>query len=169
MTISAPADANLLLHAYLDGELDPAHALEVERQLARDPVLAGERARVEALQRLIRERPLREPAPKGLTRRVEATIGIRPAARWASNHPSWRALAASVVLAAESASRRACSFAVSNEVRRTLPLTPFRLARTLSVVILRMSKKSTACPPSMLSATCFMNSSLMPTSDSAPR
>ena len=99
MTTSAPADANLLLHAYLDGELDPAHALEVERQLARDPVLAAECARVEALQRLIRERLPLESAPQGLTRRVEAAIGMPPATRWAS-HPSWRALAASVVLAA---------------------------------------------------------------------
>lgn len=103
MTTSAPADANLLLHAYLDGELDPAHALEVERQLARDPVLAGEHERVEALQRLIRERLQRESAPQDLTRRIEATIGMPPAARGAfhpSHHPSWRALAASVVLAA---------------------------------------------------------------------
>ena len=99
MTTSAPADANLLLHAYLDGELDPANALEVERQLARDPVLAGEHERVEALQRLIRERLPRESAPQGLTRRIKAAIGMPPAIRWAS-HPSWRALAASVVLAA---------------------------------------------------------------------
>ena len=46
--MTALDDANLLVHAYVDGELDPAHALEVERQLARDPVLAAERARVEA-------------------------------------------------------------------------------------------------------------------------
>jgi anti-sigma factor RsiW len=103
MTTSAPADhANLLVHAYLDGELDPAHALEVERQLARDPVLAAEHAQLEGLQRLIRELPL-ESAPQGLTRRIEAAIGMPQAARWASHpshHPSWRALAASVVLAA---------------------------------------------------------------------
>ncbi len=100
MTASAPAeDANLLVHAYVDGELDPAHALEVERQLALDPALAAERARVEGLQRLIRARLPRRPAPQGLTRRIEAAIGVPQAARWAS-HPSWRALAASVVLAA---------------------------------------------------------------------
>jgi anti-sigma factor RsiW len=103
MTTSAPTDATLLLHAYVDGELDPAHALEVERQLARDPVLAGERARVETLQRLIRERLPPQSAPQTLTRRIEASIGIPPATRWASpafHHPSWRALAASVVFAA---------------------------------------------------------------------
>jgi len=99
MITSAPADATLLLHAYLDGELDPANALEVERQLARDPVLAAECARVEALQSLIRELLPRESAPQGLTRRIKAAIGMPPATRWAS-HPSWRALAASVVLAA---------------------------------------------------------------------
>jgi anti-sigma factor RsiW len=99
MTTSAPTDATLLLHAYVDGELDPAHALEVERQLARDPVLAAERARVETLQRLIRERLPRERAPQGLTRRIEAAIGVPQAARGASR-PPWRALAASVALAA---------------------------------------------------------------------
>ena len=35
-------DPRLLVHAYVDGELDPAHALELERQLA--PVL-GDRAK----------------------------------------------------------------------------------------------------------------------------
>ena len=99
MTTSAPADhANLLVHAYLDGELDLAHALEVERQLARDPVLAAEHAQLEGLQRLIRELPL-ESAPQGLTRRIEAAIGVPQAARGASR-PPWRALAASVAFAA---------------------------------------------------------------------
>ena len=100
MTVSAtPDDANLLVHAYVDGELDPAHALEVERQMARDTVLAAERARVETLQRLIRERLPRERAPQGLTRRIEAAIGVPQAARGASR-PPWRALAASVAFAA---------------------------------------------------------------------
>src|SRR6516225_5932250 len=85
-------DARLLVHAYIDGELDPAHALEVERQLASDPALAAERAGVEALHRLIREQLPREPAPHALARRIEAAIGVP--------QPSWRALAASVALAA---------------------------------------------------------------------
>jgi len=100
MTVSAtPDDANLLVHAYVDGELDPAHALEVERQMARDTVLAAERARVETLQRLIRERLPREPAPHALARRIEAGIGVPQASR-RPPQPSWRALAASVALAA---------------------------------------------------------------------
>jgi len=98
-----PDDPSLLVHAYLDGELDPAHALEVERRLAADPALAAERARVEALRQLIAERLPREAPPPDLVRRIEAAVGARPApARFASHpsaHPSWRALAASVLLA----------------------------------------------------------------------
>jgi anti-sigma factor RsiW len=97
-----PTDPRLLVHAYLDGELDPAHALEVERQLADDPALAAERERVEALRRVIAERLPREGAPPGLARRIEAAIGLRPASAPArsASHPSWRALAASVAVAA---------------------------------------------------------------------
>ena len=92
------SDPRLLVHAYVDGELDPAHALEVERQIAGDPALAAERERIEALRRAIAQQLPRESAPPGLARRVEAALGLRPA-RTAS-HPSWRALAASVAVAA---------------------------------------------------------------------
>jgi len=74
-----PTDPRLLIHAYLDGELDPAHALEIERQLADDPALAAERERVEALRRAIAEQLPREGAPPGLARRIEAAVGLRPA------------------------------------------------------------------------------------------
>ena len=37
------------MHAYLDGELDPVHAIEMERRLAADPALAAERDRIAAL------------------------------------------------------------------------------------------------------------------------
>jgi len=97
-----PTDPRLLIHAYLDGELDPAHALEIERQLADDPALAAERERVEALRRAIAEQLPREGAPPGLARRIEAAIGLRPVSAPArsSSRPSWRALAASVAVAA---------------------------------------------------------------------
>jgi anti-sigma factor RsiW len=95
MTPSTQDDPTLLVHAYLDGELDPAHALEIERRLAGDPALAAERDRVEALRRALRDRLPREAPPPGLARRIEAALGLRrePA------RPSWRALAASVALA----------------------------------------------------------------------
>jgi anti-sigma factor RsiW len=90
-------DPRLLVHAHVDGELDPANALELERQLAGDPALAAERERIEALRRVIAERLPRETVPPGLARRIEAALGLR-APR--ASHPSWRALAASVAVAA---------------------------------------------------------------------
>jgi anti-sigma factor RsiW len=93
-------DPRLLVHAYVDGELDPANALELERQLANDPALAAEHERIEALRRVIAERLPREAAPPGLARRIEAAVGARPAPARITSHPSWRALAASVVVAA---------------------------------------------------------------------
>ena len=97
MTVS-PTDPRLLVHAYVDGELDPAHALEMERQFASDPALAAERDRVEALRRAIREQ-LPAEAAASLTRRIENSLGLRREYPRAASHPSWRALAASVVLA----------------------------------------------------------------------
>ena len=96
MTTATPEDPTLLVHAYLDGELDPAHALEIERRLASEPALAAERERVEALRRVIHEQLPRETPPPGLARRIEAAIGAAPSRP--SSQPSWRALAASVVL-----------------------------------------------------------------------
>ena len=93
-------DPRLLVNAYVDGELDPANALEFERQLANDPALATERERLEALRRVIAERLPREAAPPGLARRIEAAVGARPVPGRITSHPSWRALAASVVVAA---------------------------------------------------------------------
>jgi len=100
MTISN--DPSLIVHAYVDGELDAVQSLEIERQIADDPTLAAERARVEALRSAIRERLPREAAPPNLVRRIEAAIASqRTRGRsHVSSRPSWRALAASVVLTA---------------------------------------------------------------------
>ena len=113
MTPTVDNESTLLLHAYLDGELDPAHALELERQLASDPALAAERERIEALKRAIEERLPRVAMPPGLVGRIEAAIANArehtSAPRWSllrgwtagrpSPRPSWAALAASVVVA----------------------------------------------------------------------
>src|SRR5258706_2697243 len=66
----------LLLNAYIDGELDPAHVLEFEQRLAADRPLADERARIEALRGAMRERLPRATASPELRRRVAA--GGRP-------------------------------------------------------------------------------------------
>lgn len=83
------------VHAYVDGELDPVNALAVGQQIAADPVLGAEAARIEALREALRERLPREPLPPHLKSAIEAAVGRRRAA----SHPSWRTLAASVVAA----------------------------------------------------------------------
>jgi anti-sigma factor RsiW len=87
--------AILLVHAYVDGELDPANAIAVERRMAAEPKLAAERARVEALRRALRERLPPQAAPPGLEARIRSAVGLtRARAR-----PTWLALAASLMLA----------------------------------------------------------------------
>ena len=96
MSNSLRDDERLLVHAYLDGELGPAETIALERRLTQEPALAGERARMETLRRLLQERLPPVAPPPDLRRRVEASIGIRGTA--ASS--SWRAMAASVALGA---------------------------------------------------------------------
>jgi anti-sigma factor RsiW len=86
-------DDRLLLNAYVDGELDPAHALEFEQRLAADPTLAAAHARLVALRGAIAARLPREQASPQLRRRVAALARPQHAA------PGWRALAASVAVA----------------------------------------------------------------------
>ena len=87
----------LLLNAYIDGELDPAHALEFEQRLADDSALADERARIEALRGAMRERLPRETASPALRRRVAALARPQPfAANWRAGRA---AMAASVAVA----------------------------------------------------------------------
>jgi anti-sigma factor RsiW len=96
---SASASENgrskLLVHAYVDGELDPVNAIAVEQQISADPALAAERARVEALRRALREKLPAPDIPAGLEARIRGTVGIARA----SGVPTWRAMAASIILA----------------------------------------------------------------------
>jgi len=97
MTAPTPkSDNSLLVHGYLDGELDPAHALELERAIAADPALVAERDSAQALRSLIHERLSSERAPAGLRSRIEATVGLRRE----RPRPSWSMLAAASVLVA---------------------------------------------------------------------
>lgn len=59
-------DADLLLNAYVDGELDAMAALEVERRLAADTALAERHAQLTALRRRLRSALPAEPAPPRL-------------------------------------------------------------------------------------------------------
>jgi anti-sigma factor RsiW len=101
MIAPAPrSDNSLLLHGYLDGELDPAHALDLEHAITADAALAAERDSTQALRDLIRDRLARERAPAGLRSRIEAAVGLRRERL----RPTWGMLAAASVLVAVMAS-----------------------------------------------------------------
>jgi len=99
--LTSDDNAVLLVHAYVDGELDPANALGIAQQMSAEPALTAECERVKALQRLIQERLPREKAPAGLHARIEAPVGGIKRPRM---QPSWRALAASIAVTAMVAS-----------------------------------------------------------------
>jgi anti-sigma factor RsiW len=95
----------LLVHAYLDGELDPANALSVAQQMSQQPALAAEAERVKELQKLIHDRLPREAAPPGLRTRIVSSIDTaKRQAAVASWTQSWRTLAASIAVTAMVAS-----------------------------------------------------------------
>jgi anti-sigma factor RsiW len=100
MTTSAntapPAqDPALLVHAYLDGELDTPTALAVKQTIDADPALAAQLASFTALQNAVRARFPRERVPAHLRTRINSAVGLNR--HWA--RPTWGALAASVLLA----------------------------------------------------------------------
>jgi anti-sigma factor RsiW len=92
-------DDPILIHAYLDGELDPVDALEMEHRIAADPALGAECERIKALREAMKSMPAPE-MPQALRARVESAVGIRGA----KSAPSWRALAASIAVTAVLAS-----------------------------------------------------------------
>jgi anti-sigma factor RsiW len=98
MTGKPHQDDNLLVHAYVDGELDPANQMAIEQRLASDPALSHERARVEALRQTLRVKLPPERVPPGLEQRVRKAVGVSsvPVSR---TRPTWFAMAASILLA----------------------------------------------------------------------
>jgi anti-sigma factor RsiW len=97
---NAPDDPVLLLQAYVDGELDPAAALDFERRLAEQPALRAERDRIMMLRQAMKDHLPNEDMPADLPRRIEKAIGLRKTPR----RPTWLSLAASVVVTAALAS-----------------------------------------------------------------
>jgi anti-sigma factor RsiW len=88
-------DRLLRLHAYLDAELDVFNSSAISRQIANDALLSAEAKRIEVLRNAIREKLPLEPVPAQLRAKIDRVIGRSPTAE----RPSWRALAASVMLA----------------------------------------------------------------------
>ncbi|MDX8461118.1 anti-sigma factor [Mesorhizobium humile] len=124
-----PQDMKLMIHALVDGELDAAAALAVERRMAADPELAAEHARLVALRGAVANLP-RPSVSDDFLARIAAiaevkdagdTVAVRPAtaepqqqqgnviamrpraARW-FNSFDWRQMAASIALTAVLAS-----------------------------------------------------------------
>lgn len=72
-------EAGKLLHAYVDGELDSARSLELERHLAEDAALRAACERLRDLSAVIREKADYYPAPASLTERLHASVPAAPA------------------------------------------------------------------------------------------
>ena len=70
-------EAEILLHALIDGELDARHAREVEAHIAGCPRCAAELAAYRELSKAIAGAGLRYTAPPGLRRRIEASLPQR--------------------------------------------------------------------------------------------
>jgi anti-sigma factor RsiW len=118
MNDPASEDRILRLNAALDGELDAASSLDLEREMRADPRLAAEFRRLEALRAAIGRHAPREAAPQGLAERIAALAApaadsvsdgapsgsVVPFARPPVRRPGWSgarvlALAASVAAA----------------------------------------------------------------------
>jgi anti-sigma factor RsiW len=118
MSDPASQDRILRLNAALDGELDAASSLELEREMQENPALAAEYRRLEALRGSMARLLQRETAPKALADRIAAlgapaadsvsdsapSASVVPLARPPVGRPNWSsarvfALAASVAAA----------------------------------------------------------------------
>jgi anti-sigma factor RsiW len=107
-----PEELRLLLQALVDGELDAATALEIERRVAGDPALAAEHARIAALSAAVRRLP-RPEVSEAFQARIaaigeEVTIALPPTTRHVTARQAssfdWRAMAASIMVTAVLAS-----------------------------------------------------------------
>lgn len=94
MTLSR--DDELLLNAYLDGELDPLEASRFEARLASEPALAAEIEAYRLLRAALRSDLAEDVPPPGLRRRITSSLELRAPGRT----PVWGALAASFLAGA---------------------------------------------------------------------
>lgn len=76
------------LHAYLDGELDIVHSLELEEHLKACPACSRAHQEYQSLRAAISSPSLYFDAPNGLERKVRSAL--REAARAETSRPSWR-------------------------------------------------------------------------------
>jgi anti-sigma factor RsiW len=67
-------EAEILLHALVDGELDAGHARDVEAHIATCPRCTAELAAIREMHKAIGNADLRYAAPPALRRRIEASL-----------------------------------------------------------------------------------------------
>jgi len=116
MTVSDfQSDPRLIVHAYLDGELDLANTLAAEKLIAAERELAAEYQMVNALKARLRAPSLRKTSPAGLRRRVERAVGIRRAPA----RPSWLAYAASLAMAVMISGSSGFMLRTADKINRT--------------------------------------------------
>jgi anti-sigma factor RsiW len=96
MTDPQPDAGILRLNAALDGELDAAHWLELERDMRDDPALAAQYRVIAATREAIRRSAPREAAPRALADRIAALAEPAAVRRPFWSAPRALALAASV-------------------------------------------------------------------------
>jgi anti-sigma factor RsiW len=93
-------DETLLTQAALDGELDAAGMLDFEKRLAANDSLTAEYRRLKTLREVMHREIVKPVAPPALRQRIAAMAARSVAPRVTRAAPAWRAMAASVVLAA---------------------------------------------------------------------
>jgi len=84
-----PESARVLLHAYIDGELDPASTIELRAQIENSPALRQELAHLSALQNALQNRATRYNAPPRLADRVFAHLPVAPTDETQAGVGSW--------------------------------------------------------------------------------
>jgi anti-sigma factor RsiW len=96
---SSPDERTLRLNAALDGELDAANWLELEREMRADPALAAQYRLIASTREAIRRHAPREAAPRALADRIAALAEPAPIRRPFWSGARMLALAASIAAA----------------------------------------------------------------------
>ncbi len=96
-----PETAGVLLHAYIDGELDAASTIELESQIAASPALRQEMERLAALSHAVKTHATRFNAPSRLSKTLFAAFPDSQAEKVSSGVAGWwRTLALGTTAAA---------------------------------------------------------------------
>ena len=84
-----PDTSRVLIHAYIDGELDAASTIELESMIAASPVLRQEVERLAALGDALRTRAARFKAPSRLSKSLSGVFSSSQGEEISSAVPGW--------------------------------------------------------------------------------